>query len=209
MATAAESSAKFARVLSSDLITSGRIASYSGRTPAFEDILGALVADIHRLHAHVQQRHELDSRMYDIERITSEDIEETVKRAHVVNTPAWTFGPKNIILAKVLSEVKMHLQHGVDTLYRTEMLLFLVAIHLKGFLQGGSGQISGAQEPLPIHTERHIRETVASALFEPMSSLEHLELDTFMHFDAASSQHAFFVLLIRKIRAIVDSEVDM
>ena len=47
-----------------------------GRTPAFEDILGALVADIHRLHAHVQQRHGLDSRMYDIERITSEDIEE-------------------------------------------------------------------------------------------------------------------------------------
>ena len=97
------------------------------------------------------------------------------------------------MLAKVLSEeVKMHLQHGMDTLCkysvlkkchllrgrtdRTEMLLFLVAIHLKGFLQGGSGQISGAREPLPIHTERHIRETVASALFEPMSSLEHLEV---------------------------------
>ena len=47
-----------------------------GRTPTFEDILGVLVADIHRLHAHVQQCHELDSRMYDIEQITSEDIEE-------------------------------------------------------------------------------------------------------------------------------------
>ena len=88
----------------------------------------------------------------------------------------------------------MHLQHGMDTLCKysvlktchplrghtdhTEMLLFLVAIHLKGFLQEGSGQISGTQEPLLIHTEQHIRETVTSALFEPMSSLEHLEVSS-------------------------------
>jgi len=47
-----------------------------GRTPAFEDILSVLAADIQQLHSQVQLCYELGCTSRDIERIALEDIEE-------------------------------------------------------------------------------------------------------------------------------------
>jgi hypothetical protein len=47
-----------------------------GTTPAFEDILSVLAADIQQLHSQVQLRYERCCASRDIERIALEDIEE-------------------------------------------------------------------------------------------------------------------------------------
>jgi len=99
----------------------------------------------------------------------------------------------------------------MDTLYRTEVLLSLVASHLEFILSGKSTPItqlsvSATREPSLSHVRSRIKEAVASTLIEPMASLEHLKLDILMNFDFASSQHAFLVLLGKKIRAIITSD---